>query len=345
MYLFTMTMNKPRKLILLAAAAAAVLTVASAAGASSQGTTLNLVAYSTPKPVLAKLIPAFQATPAGQGVSFTQSYGPSTNQAKAVVAGQPADLVFLSTGDDVNLLVDAGLVSAKWNRMSYDGIGANSVVVFVLRDGNPKHIKGWGDLIKPGVQVVTPNPFSSGSAKWNILAAYGAERRLGKTDAQATAYVQKLFTHVVSQDTSGSNALNTFLSGKGDVLITYESEAINARLAGKNVQFVIPHQTMLIQLPVAVLQNSKNKAAASAFALFLKSVPAQQIFAQYGYRPVNPKVAAEASVKKAFPQPSGLVTIDAKYIGGWRNADKVWFNPKNGRMVKIEQQDGGPTSG
>jgi sulfate/thiosulfate-binding protein len=344
MYLFTMTMNKPWKAPLLAAALAA-LAVAGAAAASTKGSSLSLVAYSTPKPVMQKIIQAWQQTPDGSGVSFTQSYGPSTNQAKALLAGQPADLAFLSTGDDMNLLADGGLVSQKWNRMSYDGIAANTVVVFALRDGNPKHIKGWADLIKPGVQVVTPNPFSSGSAKWNILAAYGAQRRLGKTDAQATAYVKQLFKHVVSQDTSGSNATNTFLSGKGDVLLTYESEAINARLQGTNLQYVIPHQTMLIQLPLAVLKNSRDAAKASQFALFMKSVQAQRLFAQYGFRPVNPKVAAEASVKKEFPQPTGLIRIDDAYIGGWRNADRVWFNPKSGRMVKIEQSDGGPTSG
>ena len=152
---------------------------------------------------MAKIISDFQATPAGQGVSFNQSYGASTSQAKAVVAGLPADIVFLSTGDDVNLLVDAGLVDANWDHQGYSGIAADTVVVFALRDGNPKHIKGWDDLIRPGVQVVTPNPFSSGSAKWNVLAAYGAQRHLGKTDAQAIAYVQKLFENVVSQDTSG----------------------------------------------------------------------------------------------------------------------------------------------
>jgi sulfate transport system substrate-binding protein len=244
----------------------------------------------------------------------------------------------------MNLLADGGLVSEKWNRMSYDGIAANTVVVFALRNGNPKHIKTWADLIKPGVQVVTPNPFSSGSAKWNILAAYGAQRRLGKTDAQATAYVKTLFKHVVSQDTSGSNATNTFLSGKGDVLLTYESEAINARLQGTNLQYVIPHQTMLIQLPLAVTKNSSNAAKASQFALFMKSVQGQRLFAQFGFRPVNPKVAGEASVKKEFPQPSGLIRIDDKYIGGWRNADKIWFSSK-GRMAQIEQADGGPTSG
>jgi sulfate transport system substrate-binding protein len=336
-------MNKQNKISVLAAVLLA-LAVVGGATASSKGTSLSLVAYSTPKPVIAKIIQAWQQTPDGSGVSFTQSYGPSTNQAKAVVAGQPADIVFLSTGDDVNLLVDAGLVNQNWDRQSYDGIAANTVVVFAVRNGNPKHIKGWADLIKPGVQVVTPNPFSSGSAKWNILAAYGSQRRLGKSDQQATAYVQTLFKHVVSQDTSGSNATNTFLAGKGDVLLTYESEAINARLQGKSIQYVIPRQTMLIQLPAAVLKNSKNIDKANQFLRYLKSVPAQQLFAQYGFRPVNPQVAAQASVKKEFPARPGLFKIDDKYIGGWRNADKVWFDPKSGRMVKIEQAIGGPTS-
>ena len=167
---------------------------------------------------MGKIIQAWQKTPDGNDVSFSQSYGASTDQARAVANGLKADLVFLSTGDDVNLLVDAGLVDSKWDQQSYDGIAADTVVVFAVRNGNPKHIKSWADLTRPGVQVVTPNPFSSGSAKWNILAAYGAERRLGKTDKQATAYVQKLFGHVVSQDTSGRNATNTFLAGKGDVL-------------------------------------------------------------------------------------------------------------------------------
>jgi sulfate/thiosulfate transport system substrate-binding protein len=338
MYLFTMPMNKTRKLTVLAAALLA-LAVAAGATASTKGTTLNFVAYSTPKPVLAKIVQAWQQTSDGSGVNVSQSYGPSTNQAKAVAAGQPADLVFLSTGDDVNLLVDAGLVDSKWNHQSYSGIAADTVVVFAVRDGNPKHIKGWQDLIKPGVQVVTPNPFSSGSAKWNILAAYGAERRLGKTDKQATAFVTQLFQHVVSQDTSGANATNTFLSGKGDVLITYESEAINAKLQGKSIQYVIPRQTMLIELPAAVLKNSSNKDKANEFIRFMKSPVAQKLFVQYGFRPVNP------AVKSPFPSRPGMFKIDDKYIGGWRKADRIWFDPKNGRMAKIEQAVGGPSSG
>src|SRR6476660_1745473 len=192
----TMSMNKARKVTLIAAVVAALATAAVAAA----GTNLSLVGYSTPKTVMGKIIQAWQQTPDGKDASFSQSYGASTDQARAVANGLKADVVFLSTGDDVNLLVDAGLVDAKWNRQASNGIAADTVVIFAVRNGNPKHIKGWKDLIKPGVQVLTPNPFSSGSAKWNILAAYGAQRRLGKSDKQATSYVKSLFEHVVAQD-------------------------------------------------------------------------------------------------------------------------------------------------
>jgi sulfate transport system substrate-binding protein len=332
-------MNKARKAIPLAAVVAALATAAVA----SAGTSLSLVAYSTPKTVMGKIIQAWQQTPDGKDVTFSQSYGASTDQARAVAQGLKADVVFLSTGDDVNLLVDAGLVDAKWNRQSYDGIAADTVVVFAVRNGNPKHIKGWADLVRPGVQVVTPNPFSSGSAKWNVLAAYGAERRLGKTDKQATAYVQKLFQHVVSQDTSGRNATNTFLSGKGDVLITYESEALAARQTGQDIQYVIPRQSMLIELPIAVLKSSANKDAADRFIRFVKGETAQTLFGQYGFRPVNRAVAARFAEK--FPSRPGIFKVDDGIIGGWRNADRIWFDPNKGRMAKIEQAVGGPTSG
>jgi sulfate transport system substrate-binding protein len=190
---------------------------------------------------------------------------------------------------------------------------------------------------------VTPNPFSSGSAKWNILAAYGAQRRLGKTDKQATAYVQQLFKHVVAQDTSGRNATNTFLAGKGDVLLTYESEAINSRLNGQDIQYVIPRQTMLIELPIAVTKSSSNKDKVNQFIRFVKGDTAQDLFAQYGFRPVDKKIAAKYSDK--YPSRPGTFKIDDKYIGGWRNADKVWFDPNKGRMAQIERAVGGPTSG
>jgi sulfate/thiosulfate transport system substrate-binding protein len=315
--------------------------VASGAGARGADVKLSIVAYSTPKTVMGKIIQAWQKTPDGNGVSFTQSYGASTDQARAVVAGLNADIVFLSTGDDVNLLVDKGLVDANWEKQSYKGLEAKSVVVFAVRPGNPKHIKSWSDLSRPGVQVITPNPFSSGSAKWNILAAYGAQRRLGKTDKQATTYVESLFKNVVSQDTSGRNATNTFLSGKGDVLLTYESEALNSRLNGQDIQYVIPRQTLSIDLPIAVLKNSSNKDKANAFIRFTKTAAAQELFGQYGFRPVNKQAAADFTTK--FPDRPGIFTINDKYLGGWRAADKKWFDPSSGLMVAIEKNVGGPT--
>ena len=324
----------PRIRLVLALCALALATAA-AAGAAS----ISLVAYSTPKTVMGQIIQAWQATPDGKDVSFTQSYGASTDQAKAVAAGLPADVVFFSTGDDVNLLVDAGLVDQNWNRQSYDGIAADTVVVFAVRNGNPEHIKGWADLVKPGVQVVTPNPFSSGSAKWNVLAAYDAQRHLGKTDKQAVAYVQKLFSHVVSQDTSGRNATNTFLAGKGDVLITYESEALASRAAGQDIQYVIPRQTMLIQLPIAVLKSSSNKDAAQKFIHFTKGDTAQELFAQNGFRPVVPAIVKKYASE--YPTWPGVFTIDDRTIGGWRAADKRWFDPNHGLMARIEKAIGG----
>jgi sulfate/thiosulfate-binding protein len=320
-------------------AAAATTTVA---GASTKGTTLSLVGYSTPKTVMGKIVQNWQQTPDGQGNNVNQNYGASTDQARAVAAGLKADIVFLSTGDDVNLLVDDGLVDKNWDKQSYRGIEADTLVVFAVRPGNPKHIKSWNDLLEPGTQVITPNPFSSGSAKWNVLAAYGAQRRLGKTDKQATDFVQKLFSHVVSQDTSGRNATNTFLSGKGDVLLTYESEALTSRLNGTDIQYVIPRQSMLIELPIAVLKESSNKDLAKKFVRFTKTAGPQDLLAQYGFRPVNQTVAKKYAPK--YPSRPGIFKIDDKIFGGWRAVDKKWFSSK-GLMVKIEQAIGGPTSG
>jgi sulfate transport system substrate-binding protein len=324
----------PRTPLALALAALAL----AAAATASAGPTLNLVAYSTPKTVLGKIIQAWQATPDGDGVSFTQSYGASTDQARAVAAGLAADLVFLSTGDDVDLLVDVGLVDPSWAHQSYDGIAADTVVVFAVRDGNPKHIKGWDDLVRAGVQVVTPNPFSSGSAKWNVLAAYDAQRHLGKSDRQAVAYVQTLFRHVVSQDTSGRNATNTFLAGKGDVLITYESEALASRAAGQDIQYVIPRQTMLIELPIAVLEAGPNRELAQKFVRFTKSDASQTLFAENGFRPVNPAILKKHAA--TYPARPGMFKVSDRTIGGWREADRRWFDPNHGLMAGIEKSIG-----
>jgi sulfate transport system substrate-binding protein len=310
------------------------------AGASTKGSSLTIVAYSTPKTVLGKLISAWQQTPDGKDVSFSQSYGASGDQERAVAAGQKADIVFLALGSDMDALVDAGVVDRNWDKQGYKGIVADSVVAFVFRNSNPKHIKNWSDLVKPGVQVITANPFSSGGARWNVLAAYASQRRAGKTDKQARAFVLNLFKHVVSQDTSARNATNTFLSGKGDVLLNYESEAIAAQQAGQSLAYLVPQQTMLIELPIAITKNTQNREKAIEFIRYLKSEPAQEVFAQYGFRPVNKQAAAKFKAK--YPL-KGFTTISNPWFGGWRAAQKRWFDPKSGLMVGIEKSIGGPT--
>ena len=321
--------------------AAIALGVSAVAGASGRGVRLSLVAYSTPREAYAKLIPMFQSTPAGDGVSFTQSYGASGDQARAVQAGLKADIVALSLAPDVDQLVKAGLVDAKWNRQSYRGMVTDSVVVFAVRDGNPKKIKSWDDLLKPGVQVITPNPFTSGGARWNVMAAYGSWLKLGKTKAQARAKLLQLFQHVAVQDKSARDSLNTFLSGKGDVLLTYENEAIAAQLAGQKVQYVIPRSTILIENPIAVIKTSDNKDKANAFIRFLKTPAAQQVFADRGYRPIVKRIL-EANRKK-FPVRPGQFTIDRLGLGGWTKVQKDFFDPDSGVLAAIERKVGGAT--
>ena len=216
-------------------------------------------------------------------------------------------------------LVKDGLVSQSWDANPDKGISSDSVVVFVVRKGNPKHITGWDDLVKSGVDVITPNPSTSGSARWNILAAYGAQLKEGKTPAQALAYVNTLLTKNVSvQPSSATSALQTFTSGKGDVLLDYESDAIAAQKAGDDVQYIIPSQTILIQTPIAVTAKSSHASQAQAFVNWLWSAAGQTIWAQQGYRPVLPSVAEQFTSK--FPTPPQLFTID--YLGGWTKVKK-----------------------
>jgi sulfate/thiosulfate transport system substrate-binding protein len=322
------------------ALAAFVFFVASACGGVSESgsagasgsTKLTLVAYSTPKEAYEELIPAFQATQAGQGVTFEGSYASSGEQSRAVEAGLPASVVAFSLESDITRLVDAGIVADDWNADEYKGMVTDSVVVFVVRKGNPEGIKTWDDLIEPGIEVITPNPFTSGGARWNLMAAYGAQLELGKTEEQAADYLHELLSHTPVQDKSAREALQTFVGGKGDVMIAYENEAITAQQKGEDVEYVIPAQTILIENPIAVTKDAPP--AAQAFVDFLRSPEAQQIFADKGYRPVSKDVLA----KTTFPAPVDLFTIEK--LGGWGVVKDRFFDPDNGVVAKIEQELG-----
>src|SRR2546427_13298342 len=252
-----------------------VLFLPALATGASKDTKLTLVAYSTPKEAYGQLISAFQKTQAGNGVSFSQSYGASGEQSRAVAAGLDADVVAFSLEPDITSLVQKNLVAKNWNKDKYKGMVTRSVVVFVVRDGNPKKLKTWNDLLKPGVQVITPNPFTSGGARWNVMAAYGGALRSGKTPKRAVDYLGKLWKHVVAQPTSAREGLQTFLAGRGDVFLADEHEAVFAQKKGQPVQFVLPKQTILIENPVALTKSGLKHPEAKAFLKFLWSSKAQ----------------------------------------------------------------------
>jgi len=314
--------------------AAGMVLAAGCGGSGGGGGKLTLVAYSTPREAYEALIPGFQKTDAGKGVSFSQSYGGSGDQARAVQSGLAADVVAFSLEPDMTKLVDDGLVAKDWNANQYKGMVTDSVVVFVTRKGNPKNIRTWDDLVKPGVEVITPNPFTSGGARWNVMAAYGAQIKQGKSPEQATAYLEQLFRNVPVQDKSAREALQTFVGGKGDVMIAYENEAITAQQKDQQVDYTIPDQTILIENPIAVTTKSKNPEKAKAFVDYLLTPQAQQVFVDKGYRPVNAQVAATAN----FPKPSGLFTIAD--LGGWSEVNKKFFDKQAGLMADIEQKIG-----
>jgi sulfate/thiosulfate transport system substrate-binding protein len=330
--------SKPGRVALAAALALALGVGAAACGGSSSGSSggqINLVAYSTPETVYDKsLIPAFEKTSQGEGASFKSSFGPSGDQSRAIQAGQPADYVHLSTGPDMQALVDAGIVGSDWDQNQYHGIVQDSVVTFVVRKGNPKGIKTWDDLVKPGVEVVTPNVFSSGGAKWNLLAAYGAQLHSGKSPDQALAFLKTLLEHAVVQPGSAGDALTAFTSGKGDVLLSYESDAIEAKSAGEDIDYVVPDDTILIETPAATTSDASTQA--QDFLKFLWTPKAQQLWADGGYRPVDQSVLAKN--KDKFPVPPGLFDVDS--LGGWDKVNSEFFDPETGSVAKIESDLG-----
>jgi sulfate/thiosulfate transport system substrate-binding protein len=318
----------------LAALLAIALLTAGCGASGGGGGRLTLVAYSTPREAYEALIPAFQQTDAGKGLTFSRSYGSSGDQSRAVANGLRADVVALSLTPDMDKLVDAGMVAQDWNADQHEGMVTESVVVLVTRKGNPKNIRTWDDLVTPGVQVITPNPFTSGGARWNIMAAYGAQTEQGRTHEQAVDYLRRLFENVPVQDKSAREAIQTFVGGKGDVMIAYENEAINAQQKHQEIDYVVPDQTILIENPIAVVKGSRNQEAAKAFVDFVRSPAGQEIFAKKGYRPVDQQAAEAAD----FPQPPGLFTIED--VGGWSEVTKRFFDKKTGILVDIERKVG-----
>jgi sulfate/thiosulfate transport system substrate-binding protein len=322
----------------LSAAGCGGSSTASDGGGGGDGAKLTLVAYSTPEEAYKELIPAFNKTSEGKGVGFDQSYAASGEQSRAVEGGLPADVVEFSLEPDMARLVDAGLVDADWNKNEHKGMVTNSVVVFMVRKGNPKNIKGWDDLVTGEVEVLEPNPFTSGGAKWNIMAAYGAQLEQGKSPEEGRQYIADLFENVPVLDKSARESLQTFASGKGDVLLGYENEAILAQEQGEELDYIVPDETLLIENPISVVNESKEPDKAQAFVDFLYTKDAQQIFAGKGYRPVVKGVAGGDE----FPTPAKLFEIDK--FGGWDKVNDEFFDPEKGIVAEIFQSQGKSTA-
>jgi sulfate/thiosulfate transport system substrate-binding protein len=337
----------------LAGAAIASLMALTACSTNSSGATaeggvsLDLVAYSTPETAYNEITADFAETPEGEGVEFSTSYGPSGDQSRAVEGGQPADYVNFSLESDVTRLVDAGLVADDWNAGEHAGIVADSVVVIVTRPGNPLGITGWEDIVKPGVEIVSPNPGSSGGARWNVLAAYGHALEVSNGDEKAARqYLVDFFNNAVALPGSARDALTSFTSGVGDVLISYENEAILARQNGQELDYLVPDETLLIETPAAVTEDAEPEA--QSFLDYLYTEEAQASFVKYGYRPVIEGVTGEVEGANdpadPFPTPKVLFTV-ADDFGGWPAASEKFFADGEdgeplGLVAEVQQETG-----
>jgi sulfate transport system substrate-binding protein len=311
------------------------------------GASIDLVAYSTPESAYAEITEKFAETSEGKGVEFSTSYGPSGDQSRAVEGGQAADFVNFSLESDVTRLVDAGLVADDWGSGEHAGIVADSVVVIVTRPGNPLGIEGWDDIVKDGVEIVSPNPGSSGGARWNILAAYGhALEASGGDEDAAREYLVRFFNNAVALPGSARDALTSFTSGVGDVLISYENEAILARQNGEDLDYIVPEETLLIETPAAVTEQAEPEA--QAFLDYLYTDEAQAAFLKYGYRPVVDGVTGEVEGANdpadPFPTPRTLFTVGEDF-GGWPAASEKFFADGEdgeplGLVAQIQQETG-----
>jgi sulfate/thiosulfate transport system substrate-binding protein len=309
---------------------------------SSGGAKLDVVGYSTPESVYAETLePAFEKTPEGEGIGFSNSFGASGDQSRAVVAGQPASVVNFSQAGDMERLVEEGeLVSKNWEKQPYGGYATDSLVVILVKKGNPLGIKSFKDLeTNEEAEVVTPNPFSSGSARWNIMAIYGSAIEEGDSPAQALEAVKTVLEKTKAQPGSGRDAFSAFSQGEGNVLLTYENEAIKAEKEGEEVEYVIPPTTLQIETPIAVTESAPEPAAED-FLKFLWSNKGQELWAENGYRPVNPKLVDPVQ----FPAPEKSLFKISKF-GGWGKVNDEFFDEESGSVAKIENELGVSTSG
>jgi sulfate/thiosulfate-binding protein len=305
-----------------------------ACGGSSSDEKISLVAYSTPQSVYEEdLIPGFQKTSEGEDTSFSTSFGPSGDQSRAVESGLDADVLHFSLSSDVTRDVDAGKVSKDWDQNKYNGIVEDSVVVFVTRKGDPTY-KTWDDLVASDAEIITPNPFQSGGARWNLMAAYGTQIHEGKSPEEALDFLKQILEKTPVQDASARDSLATFTGGKGDVLLAYENEAIAAQNAGEDLEYTIPDSTILIETPLAVTTEASSKA--QDFVDYQYTPEAQQLWADAGYRPVVKSVFDKN--KDKFPVPSDLFTIDE--FGGWDKVSTEFFDPAEGKVAAIEKELG-----
>jgi sulfate/thiosulfate-binding protein len=311
-------------------------------GGSSGGAKLSVVGYSTPESVYAEALePAFEKTPQGEGVSFSNSFGASGDQSRAVAAGQPASVVHFSVSSDMERLVEEGeLVSKNWEKQPYGGYATHSVVVILVEKGNPLGIKSFKDLEESeDAEVITPNPFTSGSARWNIMAIYGSAIEEGASPDEALEAVSDVIAKTTAQPGSGRDAFSAFSQGEGNVLLTYENEAIKAEKEGEDVEYVIPPYTLQIETPIAVTEEAPEPAAED-FLKWMWSDEGQEIWAENGYRPVNPKLVDS----KEFPEPEKALFKIAKF-GGWGKVKDEFFDEEEGSVAKIEEENGYSTAG
>jgi sulfate/thiosulfate transport system substrate-binding protein len=303
-------------------------------GQSSGGAIeITLAAYTTPREAYAKIIPLFQQqwkAQTGQDVTFEESYQASGAQSRAIVDGFDADVAALSLEADIDRIANAGLITHDWKAIGTGGMVSTSVVAFAVRPGNPKGITDWADLAKPGVEVLTPNPKTSGGAQWNIMALYGAALRgkvsgVAANDEAATEFMKSVLKNVTVMDKGARESITNFENGVGDVAITYENEVLVAQQAGKEMDLVIPSSSILIENPVALVDTyvdqHGNREAVEAFINFLWTPQAQRIFAENGLRSVDEAIAAETAER--YPALADQFTIAE--FGGWREVTPRFF--------------------